>query len=57
VVVPEPTAVASPDEAPIVAICVLLEIQLTALDKLTVAPEEVVPMARNCVVSPGVVND
>ena len=36
-----------------VAICVLLELQATWLLRFTVAPDEVVPMARNWLVLPG----
>jgi hypothetical protein len=53
VVLPLAIPVASPVAAPIVAICVLLELQATWLVRFTVAPEEVVPMAMNWVVSVG----
>jgi len=53
VALPLPTAVASPVVVPIVAICVLLELQATWLVRFTVAPDEVVPMARNWVVCVG----
>jgi hypothetical protein len=53
VTVPWVTAVASPVLAPIVAICVLLEDQDTWLVRFTVAFVDVVPIAMNCVVSPG----
>src|SRR5580698_1991105 len=36
-----------------VAICELLEVQLTSPDRFTVAPEDVVPIGMNCAVSPG----
>src|SRR5258708_7905203 len=52
VTVPFVTAVASPFAAPIVAIDGLLELQATWAVRLTVAPDEVVPIARNCVVCP-----
>jgi hypothetical protein len=42
--------VASPVAAPIVAICVLLELQITLLVRFAVAPDEVVPMAMNWLV-------
>ncbi len=48
--VPWPTAVARPVVAPTVAICVLLELQATWLLRLTVAPDEVDPMAMNWLV-------
>ena len=57
VTVPSVSAVASPVDPPIVAICVLLEDQATWLVRLTVAPVDVVPIARNCVVSPGTATD
>ena len=47
VVVPAPTAVARPVVAPTVAICMELELQATTLLRLTVAPDEVDPMAMN----------
>ena len=53
VTVPCVSAVASPVEAPIVAICVLLEDHETWLVRFTVALVDVVPIAINCVVSPG----
>jgi hypothetical protein len=40
-----------------VAICVLLELQVTLLLKSSVAPEEVVPIAINWLVSPGEATD
>jgi hypothetical protein len=51
------SAVASPVEPPIVAICVLLEDQATWLVILTVAPVDVVPIAMNCVVALGIATD
>jgi len=56
VTVPWLTAVASPPEA-MVAICVLLEPQMAWLVRSSVAPEDVVPMARNWEVSPGEATD
>jgi hypothetical protein len=53
VTVPWVSAVVSPVDAPIVAICVLLVDQETWLVRFTVAPVDVVPIAMNCVVSPG----
>jgi hypothetical protein len=50
VAVPGTTAVASPD-AVMVATWGLLELQTTWLDTFTVAPDEVVPVAMNWVVS------
>jgi hypothetical protein len=50
VVLPLPTPVASPVVAPMVAIWGLLEVQATWLLRFTVAPDEVVPMARNWLV-------
>ena len=50
------TPVASP-EVLMVAICVLLELQVTLLLKSSVAPEEVVPIAMNWLVSPGEATD
>ena len=47
VTVPWVSAVASPVDPPIVAICVLLVDQATWLVRLTVAPVDVVPIARN----------
>ena len=52
VAVPGPTAVASP-EVLIVATWTLLELQETWLLRFSVAPDEVVPVATNWVVSPG----
>jgi hypothetical protein len=57
VTVPWVSAVASPEEAPIVAICVLLVDHATWLVRFTVAPVDVVPMARNWVVSLGTATD
>jgi hypothetical protein len=48
--VPLPTAVAIPVMAPIVPICVLLELQATWFVRFTVAPDDVDPMARNWLV-------
>jgi hypothetical protein len=53
VVVPAPAAVAKPLDAPIVAICELLELHATRPAIFTVAPDEVVPIARNWLVVPG----
>lgn len=53
VAVPLPTPVASPVLALMVAICEVLEVHATWLVRFTVAPEEVVPMARNWVVCVG----
>jgi len=53
VAVPWPTAVASPVAAPMVAICTLLELHATWLVRFTVAPDEVVPTARNWLVCVG----
>jgi hypothetical protein len=57
VTLPWPTAVARPVPAPMVAIWVLLELQATWLVRLTVAPVEVVPMARNWLVWVGEATD
>ena len=57
VTVPWVSAVASPVDPPIVAICVLLVDQATWLVRLTVAPVDVVPIARNWVVSLGIATD
>jgi hypothetical protein len=46
-------AAANPVLAPMTAICALLELQATWLVRLTVAPEEVVPMAMYWPVSLG----
>jgi len=50
VVLPALTAVAIPLVAPMVATAVLLELQVTALVRYSVAPEDVVPIAINWVV-------
>jgi len=47
VAVPEPTAVAIPVLAPMVATVVLLDVQVTEVVKTSVAPADVVPMALN----------
>ena len=47
VVVPAPTAVAKPVVAPIVATVRVLELQVTALVRYSVAPVDVVPIAMN----------
>src|SRR5580692_56716 len=57
VTVPCVSAVASPVDPPIVAICVLLVDHATWLVRFTVAPVDVVPIARNCVVSLGTATD
>ena len=51
VVVPVPAAVASPEEGTIVAAWTLLELHVTWLVTFFVAPEAVVPIARNWAVS------
>ena len=51
------SAVASPVDPPIVAICVALVDQATWLVRFTVAPVDVVPIARNWVVSLGTATD
>lgn len=53
VVVPCPTAVATPDTASTVAICVLDELQITSPVRLSVNPEAVVPTTEYAAVSPG----
>ena len=53
VTVPCASAVAKPVEEPMVAICGLLDVHATWLVKFSVAPEDVVPIAMNCVVRPG----
>jgi hypothetical protein len=57
VTVPCVSAVASPVDPPIVAICVLLVDQATWLVRFTVAPVDVVPIAINCVVWLGTATD
>ena len=57
VTVPWVSAVANPVDPPIVAICVLLVDHATWLVRFTVAPVDVVPIARNCVVSLGTATD
>ena len=57
VTVPWVSAVASPVDPPIVAICVLLVDHATWLVRFTVAPVDVVPIAMNCVVSLGTATD
>jgi hypothetical protein len=56
VAVPGPTAVASP-ELLMVATWTLLELQETWLVTFSVAPDEVVPVAMNWVVSPSAETD
>jgi hypothetical protein len=57
------TAVASPGTVPTFsglptdAICTLLELQVDVPVRLTVAPDEFVPMAMNWLVSPGAATD
>jgi hypothetical protein len=57
VTAPFVTAVASPVAALIVAIDGLLELHATWPVRFTVAPDEVVPIARNCVVCPAADTD